>query len=88
MSSTSRAHAARLASFLAIGGLAFLVDAAVFNLLAFWVTGRGPLFDQPLIAKTIAIVVASIVTYVGTGTGPSVAGDCRCDSRATWSSLS
>ncbi|PTT18306.1 GtrA family protein [Microbacterium sp. HMWF026] len=65
MSSTSRAHAAKLASFLAIGGLAFLVDAAVFNLLAFWVTGRGPLFDQPLIAKTIAIVVASIVTYVG-----------------------
>ena len=55
----------RAGAFLAIGGVAFLVDAAVFNLLAFWVTGHGPLYDQPVIAKTIAIVLASAVTYVG-----------------------
>ncbi|GGH37539.1 GtrA family protein [Microbacterium album] len=52
-------------AFLVIGGIAFLVDALVFNLLAFWVTGRGPLYDLPLVAKIIAIVVASVVTYVG-----------------------
>ena len=53
------------AAFLVVGGVAFLVDATVFNLLAFWVTGVGPLYDQPLVAKIIAIVVATIVTYVG-----------------------
>jgi putative flippase GtrA len=53
------------AAFLVVGGAAFVVDAVVFNLLAFWVTGVGPLYDQPLLAKIIAIVVASIVTYVG-----------------------
>ena len=55
----------RAGAFLAIGGVAFLVDAAVFNLLAFWVTGIGPLYDLPVVAKIIAIVVASVVTYVG-----------------------
>jgi putative flippase GtrA len=52
-------------SFLAIGGLAFLVDAGVYNLLVFWFTGHGPLHAQPLLAKIIAIVVASLVTYIG-----------------------
>lgn len=52
-------------AFLVIGGLAFLVDAATYNLLVFWVTGEGPMFHQPLAAKIIAIVLASIVTYIG-----------------------
>lgn len=52
-------------AFLVVGGVAFLVDAAVFNLLTFWVTGTGPLYDYPLVAKIIAIVVATVVTYVG-----------------------
>lgn len=52
-------------AFLAIGGIAFLVDAATYNLLVFWIDGHGPMFDQPIWAKVIAIVVASIVTYVG-----------------------
>lgn len=60
-----RSILARAVAFLAVGGIAFVVDAVVFNLLAFWVTGRGPLYDAPLTAKIIAIVVASIVTYVG-----------------------
>jgi putative flippase GtrA len=30
----------------------------------FW-GGHGPLFDHPLVAKTIAIVVATIATYLG-----------------------
>lgn len=53
------------AAFLVIGGLAFLVDAATYNLLVFWIDGRGPMFDQPIWAKIIAIVVASVVTYLG-----------------------
>lgn len=60
-----RRKAKEAAAFLVIGGLAFLVDAATYNLLVFWIDGRGPMFDQPIWAKIIAIVVASIVTYVG-----------------------
>lgn len=55
----------RSGAFLAVGGVAFLVDAVVFNLLAFGFTGRGPMYDLPLPAKVIAIVVATVVTYVG-----------------------
>jgi putative flippase GtrA len=57
-------HARQASAFLVIGGLAFLVDAGVYNLLVF-ISGRGPLFDQPLTAKIIAVVTASVVTYVG-----------------------
>lgn len=63
--SAAARHTRQATAFLVIGGVAFLVDAAVFNLLAFWVTGHGPLYDAPLLAKVIAIVVASAVTYVG-----------------------
>ncbi len=52
-------------AFLLVGGVAFVVDATVYNLLVFWVTGTGPLFHAPVIAKVIAIVIATIVTYVG-----------------------
>lgn len=57
--------ARRSGAFLVVGGVAFLVDAITFNLLAFGLSGRGLLFDNPLLAKTIAILVATIVTYVG-----------------------
>lgn len=57
--------AQRGGSFLVIGGIAFLIDAAVFNLLAFGFTGHGLLFTAPLIAKAIAIAVATVFTYVG-----------------------
>ncbi|MCR2793754.1 GtrA family protein [Microbacterium sp. zg.Y625] len=52
-------------AFLVVGGLAFVVDFAVFNLLAFGLDGDGPLYDQPLVAKATAIIVATVVTYVG-----------------------
>ncbi len=55
----------RSGAFLVVGGIAFLVDAATFNLLAFGLTGDGPLYDLPLVAKSIAIIVATVVTYVG-----------------------
>lgn len=57
-------HLARGASFLLVGGMGFIVDAGVYNALVFW-GGRGPLFDQPLTAKVLAILVASTVTYLG-----------------------
>lgn len=61
------ALARRGGAFLVVGGVAFLVDALTFNLLVFGVdlAGGGPLFRQPLVAKLIAIAVATVVTYVG-----------------------
>lgn len=57
-------HARRGTKFLVIGGGAFLIDAGVFNALVYW-GGEGPLFTAPLAAKVIAIVAASIATYLG-----------------------
>jgi putative flippase GtrA len=50
--------------FLFVGGVGFLVDAGVFNALVYW-GGSGPLFEQPLVAKIIAILVATVVTFYG-----------------------
>jgi len=47
-----------------VGGLGFVIDATVFNLLVYW-GGSGPLFEQPLLAKVIAIALATVGTYVG-----------------------
>jgi putative flippase GtrA len=57
-------HVKQASAFLVIGLLAFLVDAATFNLLVYG-GGRGPLFSQPLTAKVIAITLASAVAYIG-----------------------
>ena len=54
--------------FLAVGGVAFLVDYLCYNLLVFgapWPGHEGVLFDYPVPAKITAIAVASVVTYVG-----------------------
>jgi putative flippase GtrA len=50
--------------FLAIGGLGFVVDAVVYNLLVF-AGGHGPLHAYPLVAKTIAVIAGLVVTYIG-----------------------
>ncbi|WP_036318784.1 GtrA family protein [Microbacterium indicum] len=52
-------------AFLAIGGIAFVIDFLTYNGLVFWVTGHGPMFEHPIWAKIIAIVVATLFTYVG-----------------------
>jgi putative flippase GtrA len=57
------------AAFLVVGAIGFLVDAGTYNLLVFWGGGfsfsEGVLYHSPLVAKIIAIVVATVVTYFG-----------------------
>ncbi|MGY0502609.1 GtrA family protein [Nocardia sp. FBN12] len=57
------------AAFLVVGAIGFLVDAGTYNLLVFWGGGigfsEGVLYHSPLLAKIIAIVVATVVTYFG-----------------------
>lgn len=55
-----------LARFSAVGALAYVVDVAVFNLLRFTVVGEFfGIADLPLLAKTISVAVAVIVSWVG-----------------------
>ena len=51
-------------AFLVVGAIGFLVDAGTYNGLVFW-GGDGPLHRAPLLAKIIAIVLATVVTYAG-----------------------
>ncbi len=57
------------AAFLVVGAIGFLVDAGTYNLLVFWGGGftftEGVLYHSPLVAKIIAIAVATVVTYFG-----------------------
>lgn len=50
--------------FFAVGSAGFVVDLVVFNLLMYG-GGVGPLHGQPLVAKTLAVVVATGVTFAG-----------------------
>jgi putative flippase GtrA len=59
-----RAATTEVGKFLAVGGIGFVVDVTVFNLLRF-AGGEGPLYDKPLTAKVISVVVATMVTYAG-----------------------
>jgi len=55
--------------FLTVGGLVFLLDAALYNLLVFWHPadgwGHGLMHGHPLTAKVLTIAVASCLTYLG-----------------------
>jgi putative flippase GtrA len=58
-----RARAYELARFLSVGGVAFVVDLGLFNLLRF---GPGHLLEhKPLTAKIISLVAATLVSWVG-----------------------
>lgn len=52
-----------------MGGLVFLLDAALYNLLVFWHPaegwGHGVLFAHPIIAKVLTVSFASCLTYLG-----------------------
>jgi putative flippase GtrA len=49
--------------FLAVGGVGYLIDLTIFNMLMF--AGDGLLDHKPVTAKVIATVVATMVTYAG-----------------------
>ena len=50
--------------FATVGSVGFIVDIAVFNALLYS-GGEGPLQHKPLTAKTISVLVATVVTYTG-----------------------
>ena len=55
---------AQVAKFGVVGGVAYVVDVGLFNVLAY-AGGSGPLHDKPLTAKTISVLVATLVAYFG-----------------------
>jgi putative flippase GtrA len=58
-----RARAYELARFLSVGGVAFVVDLGLFNLLRF---GPGQVLGhKPLTAKIISVVAATLVAWLG-----------------------
>jgi putative flippase GtrA len=65
----ARAHASidvlyrEVLKFGAIGAVAFVVDIGIFNLLRHEVVGS--LSDKPLTAKTISVLVATVVAWLG-----------------------
>lgn len=62
-------HLGSSLKFLLVGGVVFLIDAALYNLLVFWHPtdgwGRGLLFTHPVTAKVLTIALASVLTYLG-----------------------
>ena len=55
---------AQLAKFGVVGGVAYVVDVGLFNLLSY--VGSPPLLDgQPLLAKVASTGVATVVAWLG-----------------------
>ncbi len=52
-----------IAKFGAVGLIALVVDVGLFNLLRF-AGGEGVLYEKPLTAKVISVVVATTVSYL------------------------
>ncbi len=50
--------------FATVGSFGFVVDVAIFNALMYS-GGEGPLHHKPLTAKTISVLLATLVTYTG-----------------------
>lgn len=59
-----RALAAEFAKFGVVGLMALVIDIGLFNLLRF-AGGEGPMFDKPLTAKVVSVVVATTASYAG-----------------------
>lgn len=58
---------AEVAKFGTVGAVAFVVDVGLYNLLVFGLPGGGPgpMADAPLLAKTVATTVATVVAWSG-----------------------
>ncbi len=55
---------AQLAKFGVVGGVAYVVDVGIFNLLSY--VGSPPLLGgQPLLAKVVSTAVATVVAWLG-----------------------
>ncbi len=54
----------QIAKFGVVGLVALVVDVGLFNLLRF-AGGEGPLYDKPLTAKVVSVIVATTVAYIG-----------------------
>jgi putative flippase GtrA len=59
-----RALAHEAVKFGVVGGLGFIVDVGIFNLLRY-AGSPGVLEQKPLTAKAISVAVATVVTYFG-----------------------
>ena len=59
-----RALAAEFAKFGAVGLIALVIDIGLFNLLRF-AGGEGPMYDKPLTAKVVSVIVATTASYIG-----------------------
>jgi putative flippase GtrA len=60
----SRRRVRELLAFAVVGGLGYLVDVGLFNLLRY--AGEpGVLEHKPLTAKAISVAAATVVTYAG-----------------------
>lgn len=59
-----RGHGRRGATFLVVGAIGAVVDLGVFNILVYW-GGHGPMNDQPVTARVIATISATVATYIG-----------------------
>lgn len=53
-----------VAKFGVVGGIGFVVDVGIFNILRF-AGNPGVLEHKPLTAKVISVAAATVVTYVG-----------------------
>jgi len=60
----ARRHVKRGTVFLVVGLIGFVVDAVIYNLLVFG-GGHGPLFELPLVAKSISLLISLAVSYFG-----------------------
>jgi putative flippase GtrA len=56
---------AQLTKFALVGGVGFVVDVGVFNLLRFTVLDPAVIHTGPLIAKAISTVLAIIANWIG-----------------------
>lgn len=55
---------AEVARFGAVGIAGLIVDLGAFNLMRY-AGGEGPLYDKPLTAKTLSVILATLVTFLG-----------------------
>lgn len=59
-----RALLREITKFGVVGIVALVVDVGLFNILRF-AGGEGPMYDKPLTAKAVSVIVATTVAYIG-----------------------